>query len=184
MSSPELSPIDTRVLVVHDGDDDPDKCTARKMARFSLADLVDEREIPHGALLLDPFADTAISRADQEAADRALVAVDCSWKRAREAFDELRPRTRPRALPYLLAANSVNYGKPFELSTAEAMAAALTILGRREEAETLLAKFRFHESFWATNEQPLAAYEDCQTSQEVVDVQREFVPEPADDELD
>lgn len=177
-----LTPVQTPVRIVHEDDDDPDKCTARKLARFNLARLVEEREVPQGALLLDPFAETALSRADADAADRALVALDCSWKRAREAFETLRPRTTPRALPYLLAANSVNYGKPFKLSTAEAVAAALTILGRRSQAEALLAKFRFHESFWATNERPLEAYEACQTSQEVVDAQRDFVPQKPGDE--
>jgi len=173
-----ISPIDSRLIVVHEDDDDPEKCTARKLARYEMVELVDEREVPRGAILLHPFAEQAISPADREHLDEAgLVALDCSWERARETFERLESTAQPRALPFLLAANSVNYGKPFKLSTVEAIAAALTILGRRAEAEALLAKFRFHDSFWATNEQPLADYAACETSADVVEAQQAYLRE-------
>lgn len=174
-SSP-LSPIDTPVFIIHEGQDDPKKCTARKLARFHFAQLVDETSIPRGAVLLHPYAEQALSPADAEHLDRGLAALDCSWKRAKEAFDRLERRVEARALPYLLAANPVNYGKPFKLSTVEAVAAALTILGRRPEAEAAMSKFGWHETFWATNGEPLEAYAACTDSTEVVEVQREFVP--------
>lgn len=173
-----LTPLESRVLVVHEDDDDPAKCTARKLERFHMAELVDEREVPRGAVLLHPFADQALSPADREhLATSGLAALDCSWKRAREAFEQLGDRAEPRALPYLVAANPVNYGKAFQLSTVEAVASALTILGRRQDAETAMSKFGWHESFWAMNEQPLAAYAECADSTEVVEAQQAFLPE-------
>lgn len=173
-----LSPLDSRVLIVHEDDDDPDKCTARKLARFHMAELVDERDVPRGAILLHPYADKALSPADRANLDEAgLVALDCSWKRAREAFEQLGDRAEPRALPYLVAANPVNYGKAFQLSTVEAVASALTILGQREDAEAAMSKFGWHESFWAMNENPLAAYAACEDSTDVVEAQQDFVPE-------
>lgn len=174
--SDPMSPIDTPIYVVHEDQDDPEKCTARKLARFHFAQLADERRVPPGSILLHPFAEQALSPADADHADTGLVALDCSWERAREAFDRLEPRAEPRALPFLVAANPVNYGKPFKLSTVEAVASALTILGRREEAEMVMKKFSWHESFWAMNREPLAAYAECSDSSEVVEVQREFAP--------
>lgn len=179
--SDPMSPIDTPVFIIHEDQDDPKKCTARKLARFHFAQLVDERSVRPGSLLLDPFAEQALSPADAEHADRGLVALDCSWARAQQAFDELRPRSEPRALPYLVASNPVNYGKPFKLSTVEALAAALAILGRWEEAERAMSKFSWHETFWAMNEEPLTAYAACEDSAEVVEEQRAFAP-PADED--
>jgi len=182
VSEPSLSPIDARVLVVHEDDDDPEKCTARKMARFHIAELVDERAVPHGAILLHPFAEQALSPADADRLDEAgLAALDCSWKRAQQAFERIGARAQPRALPFLVAANPVNYGKPFRLSTVEAVAAALVILGREADARTVLSKFSWHESFWAMNEEPLAAYAACEDSTEVVETQAAFVPDEDED---
>ena len=172
----------TSVLIVHDGHDDPKRCTARKMARFHMARLIADREVPRGSILLDPFAEQALSPADAHLLDRGLVALDCSWKLAEQVFPRLRARTEPRALPFMLAANPVNYGKPLRLSTAEAVAAALFILGRKEDAELALSKFGYHQVFWTLNREPLEAYAACADSRAVVEAQWEFVPdEPLDE---
>ena len=98
--------------------------------------------------------------------------LDLSWKRGR--FPRV-PQAVPRALPYLLAANPVNYGKPFLLSSAEALAAALVILGEAGEARDLLAKFAWGEQFLALNREPLAAYARAPDSAAVVAAQADFI---------
>ena len=156
--------------VRYEGDDDPEKCTARKLERFDLATLHrSDRETPYG-VVLNPHAEQALSPAD---ADGRLVALDCSWESAREARFSL--AGEHRALPFLVAANPVNYGRPFRLTTVEALAAGLVILGEREHAELILSKFRWGETFLDRNEEPLRRYADCADSSEVVAVQDDYL---------
>ena len=72
-----------------------------------------------------------------------LLALDCSWATAEHSFEVLKTKTTSRALPFLLAANPVNYGKPFQLSTLEALAAALYILGEIEQAKKIIEELGF-----------------------------------------
>jgi pre-rRNA-processing protein TSR3 len=107
----------------YEGDDDPAKCTARKLERFDLATLHNsDRTTPYG-VVLNPHANRALSPADD--AGDTLVALDCSWESAGEAQFTL-PGVH-RALPYLVAANPINFGQPMQLTTVEAIAAALWI---------------------------------------------------------
>ncbi|MFW6384484.1 MAG: DUF367 family protein [Halodesulfurarchaeum sp.] len=158
--------------VRYEGDDDPQKCTAKKLDRFDLVSLhATDRALPFG-LVLDPFADTALSPADRELTD-VLVGMDSSWESASaERFDV---EGVHRALPFLLAGNPVNYGNPYQLTTVEALAGALIILGERDQAQTLLSKFRWGQTFLDLNEEPLSRYDDCADSGEVVAVQNEYL---------
>jgi len=160
--------------VRYEGDDDPEKCTARKLARFDLVELHrSARAVPPG-VVLNPFAEQSLSPADADlAVGDHLVALDCSWETAeREAFDL--PGVQ-RALPFLVAANPVNYGTPFRLNTVEAFAGALVILGERDRAEEILGTFTWGHTFLELNAEPLARYADCADSAEVVAVQAEYL---------
>ena len=164
--------------VRYEGDDDPEKCTARRLAHLGHATLHHSaRETPPG-VVLDPFADRALSPAD--AGSDRLVALDCSWRTATdEAF---RLDGTHRSLPYLVAANPVNYGTPFQLNTVEAFAGALTILGDRAQAETLLETFAWGDTFLELNAEPLARYADCADSGAVVAVQDDYLADDPDPE--
>ncbi|MDY6819744.1 MAG: DUF367 family protein [Halobacteriales archaeon] len=164
----------------YEGDDDPDKCTARKLARFDLATLHrSDRATPAG-IVLNPHAEQALSPADD---GERLIALDCSWDTAEAA--QFTISGDHRALPFLVAANPVNYGRPFRLTTVEALAAGLVILGERRHAERILGKFRWGETFLELNEEPLRRYAACSDSTEVVAIQSEYLDagtsEPADD---
>ena len=159
--------------VRYEGDDDPEKCTARKLARFDLAELHrSDRATPYG-VVLNPHAERALSPADREAAEHALVALDCSWESAGEK--QFTIDGDHRALPYLVAANPVNFGQPMELNTVEAFAAALVILGEKDHAEEILSKFTWGETFLELNEEPLRRYSACADSSEIVEIQQEYL---------
>ncbi|MFB6160442.1 MAG: DUF367 family protein [Haloferacaceae archaeon] len=152
------------------GDDDPEKCTARKLARFDLVALHrTDRETPYG-VVLNPHAERALSPADDP---ERLVALDCSWESAGEKRFSL--AGEHRALPYLVAANPVNFGRPMRLTTVEALAAACVICGAPDRADDLLAKFTWGERFLELNAEPLRRYAACTDSTEVVAVQREYL---------
>ncbi len=154
---------------------DPKKCSGKKLARFGLAKLHESpRTLPREALFLDPFAQKALSPADD--AGRGLVVLDCSWEEVERVFPVMeRRRLVHRALPYLLAANSVNFGKPFKLSTVEAFAAALYLLGEKEHAALILDKFKWGHVFLELNAEPLERYSKAKDSTEVVRIQGEYM---------
>ncbi|NMX22106.1 hypothetical protein C5S30_06700 [ANME-1 cluster archaeon GoMg4] len=158
------------------GQCDPKKCTARKLARFGLITSVNAmRKIPYKTIVLVPIADKALSPADREFTN-SITVFDCSWKKIAPFEDALiRLKRKKRALPYLIAANPVNYGKPFILSSAEAFAAALFIFGEKEQAQSLLAKFNWGNEFLRLNADRLLAYSKAKDSTEVVEMQKGFM---------
>ncbi|MFC3957727.1 DUF367 family protein [Halovivax cerinus] len=163
------------VHVYYEGDDDPKKCTARRLERFDETILHRSMGgVPYG-VVLNPHAEQALSPADREEAITTLVALDCSWESAGEAAFSM--PGEHRALPFLVAANPVNFGRPFRLTTVEALAAGLWILGDPDHAEDLLEPFRWGETFLELNEEPLRRYADCRDSTEVVAVQDEYLVE-------
>ncbi len=166
-----------RLVVFHTNQDDPKKCTAKKLHRFGFATLQkDIRRLPYHAVLLDPFAEKSLSREDVLIAQKhGLVALDCSWKTAEQTFQSLETRMTPRALPFLLAANPVNYGKPYQLSTLEAFAAALYILGEVTQATDILGIYTWGPRFLELNKEPLEEYRQAQTSAEVIQIMNKYI---------
>lgn len=165
------------VVIYHTGQDDPKKNTALRLARFGKARLVDKVEkCPRQAVLLNPFAKKAISREDLPAMRRnGLLALDCSWAQAEEAFPALLGKTKSRALPFLVAANPVNWGKPLRLTTAEAIGAALHIVGETRLARDVLSAVPFGDNFLELNRNPLEDYARCETSAQVVAAQMAYL---------
>ena len=161
-----------RILVVYMGGDDPSKNTALRLIHAGLARRV--RRPPPGSLVLDPLAPVPVSASDRGIVEsRGIVVVDASWRRLRLPRGGVR-----RRLPLLLAGNPVNYGRPFLLSSAEAVAAALLLTGFRGEAEEVLSVFKWGRSFLEVNRWLLPRYlgrdsrgiveEECRIVEEVL----------------
>ena len=158
------------------GQCDPKKCTAKKLARFGLITSVSVlRRIPYNTIMLVPIADRALSPADRESTN-SITVFDCSWKQISDFEDALmRMKRKKRALPYLIAVNPVNYGKPFILSSVEAFAAALFIFGEKEQSQHILGKFKWGTEFLRLNEEMLLAYSKAKNSSEVIEMQKMFM---------
>ena len=147
---------------------DPRKCTVVRLGREGLIKIVHSlSRIPRDTLILDPTAEQAISPADRPV--RSLTVLDCSW----EVLDTaaISGRSHRRALPFLLAANPVNFGRPWKLNSVEALAAALIIIGERGQAEEILSKFRWGVRFLEVNEEPLKLYAAARDSTEIISIQ-------------
>ncbi|MDD1671966.1 MAG: DUF367 family protein [Methanomicrobiales archaeon] len=160
------------LIAYRDNTCDPRKCSVEKMHRFHLVRIVGRlRAIPRTTILLDPTAEQALSPADHR--PRSLTVLDCSWAVLdTAAVQSLRHR---RALPFLLAANPINFGKPFTLSSVEAFAAALQILGEREQAEKILSIFNWGPRFLELNAEPLSRYAQARDSAEIIDIQASYL---------
>jgi len=103
--------------------------------------------------------------------ENGLAVVECSWVRLEEIpWRKIKsPHERVREygnlsfqalnsvskllyiVPYLIASNPVNYGRPWKLNCAEALAAAFHILGFSQYAQVVMANFTWGDSFWVLN---------------------------------
>lgn len=163
----EINPINLReqnapspqLYVLQLRQDDPRKCTTAKLVKFRLArPLYRVKQIPKKSLTLNPFASSCLLNQDGvQALNYGLVAIDCSWERVQAAFTGRLPGRNIR-LPTLLASNPVNYAKPNKLSSIEALAASLHIMGFKDKAKQLLSIFKWGPHFLTLNAQPLDAY--------------------------
>lgn len=164
-----------RIFVYLMRQDDPRKCTGAKLSRLRLARAIHRASmIPRGAIVLNPLAPRVLTALDRERIVRGgVVAIDCSWERVEEVFMTCF-RGMNRRLPQLLAANPVNYGRLSRLSSVEALAAALYITGFGEQANALLAAFKWGPTFTALNTEPLKDYCLAKGEDEVVELEKTF----------
>ncbi|KAG6773583.1 hypothetical protein POTOM_020871 [Populus tomentosa] len=147
-----------------------------------------------------PVGSHCVSREDYNLIKRkGLAVVDCSWARLEDVpFVKLRCAS-PRLLPWLVAANPVNYGRPCQLSCVEALSAALIIWvivayasckaiflcfhvallcsnsGEEETANLLLGKFKWGHAFLSLNRELLKSYSECGNSAEIISVQNAWL---------
>ena len=116
----------------------------------------------HSGVIISPNAKQTISPADRELMEQyGAAVVECSWARVKEVPWARIGGKCERLLPYLVAANSVNYGKPWRLNCVEALGAAFYICGHPEWAEEVLSHFSYGQAFLDINSSILKRYAAC-----------------------
>ena len=163
------------VFALEMGQDDPTKCTARKMVNMDLAKGVGRKfHASDKVVVLNPYAHRMLSPPDRGA--KAVLVVDCSWNQAQEVFFR-RLGGKHRRLPVLLAANPTNYSRAGVLSSVEAVAATMYILGEVEEAARYLSIYKWGPNFITLNHEPLEAYRRSRTEGKVLKAERDYFPQ-------
>lgn len=155
--------------------DSPDKCTAEKLLKFNLARPI--RHIPNNAITLNPFSRNILTPVDSLYSNN-LCAIDCSWEKNNDPkkFLFLQKYKLSRRLPLLLAANPVNYAKVGKLSTVEALAGSLFILGNTNQANDILNKFKWGHTFQELNSNLLLEYSTANDNETIIKIEKEYFP--------
>ena len=123
-------------------------------------------------MVLDPFSEQTLLPKDRTSIN-AIVGIDCSWNLAEKAFSK-KFNGLKRKLPPLLAGNPVNYAKLNKLTTAEALSAALFILGFKKESLELLDKFKWGHTFYELNQNLLEEYSKTDSENQVDMILKDF----------
>ena len=175
----EVRPRKPRQVVLFEyKQNDPKRDTGMKLVRLGLVRSIRPGDVfkgvvlsAHGRLILSPKDHEIIATA-------GLAAINCSWNRLDEISNIPGGNlSRHRKLPFLVAANPINYGKAYKLSSAEALAASLAIAGFAEAAATLTAKFSWHDEFWRLNADMLGDYKKCASSKEIAEAEQQYIAE-------
>lgn len=137
---------------------DAKRCSGKRLMRLGLM-----RELHVGqkfaGVVISPNAKSVCSPADREILEQyGAAVVEASWNRIAEVPFSRIGGPHQRLLPYLIAANQTNYGRPWRLNCVEALAACFFICGHRDWAEDILSTFSYGPAFIEINEAVLKRY--------------------------
>ncbi|CAD5218626.1 unnamed protein product [Bursaphelenchus okinawaensis] len=154
---------------------DPKRCSGRKLQRHGLMTTI-KLGSKFPGLVLSPTGTSTLSPADRQfILDHGLAVVDCSWNQVEGTPIHRVKANEHRLLPFLIAANPVNYGAPCKLTCAEALAAGLWIINEIPAAEALMSKFKWGPNFLKLNEEVLEIYRGCKDSKDLIEKQNEHL---------
>ena len=159
---------------------DPRKCTGKRMEKFGLGKEIPVHKVPGGSIVLSASGKQVLSPADAKKARRGLVVLDLTWTNI-----DQEPHMHGvllRRLPYLVASNPVNWGKPWRLNSAEAILASLLIMGMDEQADLFMPRFNWAPTFVEMNRSLLEAYRAAANAEEVERIQNEYIESITKDE--
>ncbi|XP_027202935.1 18S rRNA aminocarboxypropyltransferase [Dermatophagoides pteronyssinus] len=149
----------------------PKRCTGRKLVRMNLCRCLKLGQKFNG-IILTPIATRCVSPSDRSIVDNdGIAVVDCSWNRIDQTpFHKMKGR-HLRLLPYMLAANPINYGTPCKLSCVEAIVATLWITGHIDLARFYIGKFKWGNGFEKLNAELFQKYSLCKNSEQIIEIQ-------------
>lgn len=154
---------------------DPKRCSGRRLARMKMLQEF-KLNSRFSGIILTPTGQRTISAADKDIIKQGgLAVVDCSWAQLEQVPFQRLPKGNECLLPFLVAANSVNYGKPYKLNCAEALAAGLYITGSIEDAKLVMSKFSYGEEFIRLNKELLDLYINGKNSDDIIRIQDEWL---------
>ncbi|KAG5417111.1 TSR3 [Candida metapsilosis] len=154
---------------------DPKRCSGKKLERLGLIKNLRVGQKFQG-IVVSPNGKSTVCPNDKDIVEeQGAAVVECSWARLDEVpFGKIGGK-HERLLPYLVAANPVNYGRPWKLNCVEALAACFAIVGHLDWAELLLENFSWGLTFLKINEELLHVYQQCTDSESVLKAQDEWL---------
>jgi len=164
----------------------PKRCSGVKLVQQGWATNISTTSRFRG-VVLSPQSKKVLSPADTNILQKyGLSLIDCSWARLSDV-PQLRtttvaqdsPSCVHRLLPFLVAANPVNYGKPLRLNCWEAAVASLLICGM--DVSHLL-EVSYAREFCKLNAELLNQYAAAENANEVVAIQEAYLKKAQQDE--
>lgn len=154
---------------------DPKRCSGKKLERLGLIKNLRVGQKFSG-IIVSPNGKGVVCPEDREIVENfGSAVVECSWARLEEVpFNKIGGK-HERLLPYLVAANPVNYGRPWRLNCVEAIAACFAIVGHSDWAELLLSNFSWGLTFLKINKELIDVYSRCTDSDSVQRAQEEWL---------
>lgn len=154
---------------------DPKRCSGKKLERLGLIKNLRVGQRFSG-IIVSPNGKGVVCPEDREIVENfGSAVVECSWARLEEVpFNKIGGK-HERLLPYLVAANPVNYGRPWRLNCVEAIAACFAIVGHSDWAELLLSNFSWGLTFLKINKELIDVYSRCTDSDSVQRAQEEWL---------
>ncbi|KAI1590313.1 hypothetical protein PtrEW13061_005558 [Pyrenophora tritici-repentis] len=146
---------------------DAKRCSGKRLMRLGMM-----RELHVGqkfaGVVVSPKAKKIVSRDDKDLVEQyGAAVVEASWNRIDEVpFGRIGGKCE-RLLPYLVAANPTNYGRPWRLNCVEALAACYYICGHPEWAESILSTFSYGQAFLDINAALLKRYMACENEEQI-----------------
>ncbi|KAJ4348255.1 ribosome biogenesis protein tsr3 [Didymosphaeria variabile] len=146
---------------------DSARCSGKRLMRLGLL-----RELHVGqkfaGVVISPKGKKIVSREDAPLLEQyGAAVVEASWNRIEEVPFSRIGGPCSRLLPYLVAANQTNYGRPWRLNCVEAIAACYYICGHADWAEDILSTFSYGEAFLDINAALLKRYAACANEEEI-----------------
>jgi len=152
---------------------DPKKCSGRKLESFGLLKSINHKSRFKG-ITLSAGGTKVISKEDKEIImQHGLCVIDCSWNKIKE----LQVKTKfdhERLLPFMVAVNPINFGAPYNLSCAEALAAGLFICELWDQGMGLMEKFKWGPGFLKLNNEIFDMYALCNTVEDMKKAEQEY----------